>query len=87
MVVTWRALRADSMRDFEGSDTETIHYVNVASSLTLSDHHVAAFFETLKGDEAHAAIFVCKIGPNDIVKYVLFDCIDCTWERRQSLGF
>jgi len=75
------------MRDFEGSDTETIHYVDVAPSLTLTDHYVTAFFETLKGDEAHAAIFVRKIGPNDIVKYVLFDCIDCTWERRQSLGF
>ena len=77
MVVTWRALRADSMRDFEGSDSEAVYYVDVTPSFTLSNHHVAALFEALKSDEAHAAIFICKVRPDDIVKYVLFDRIDC----------
>jgi hypothetical protein len=64
------------MANFEASHAETIADFDVSSSTSFSKGNVTAFGETLEGHETDAAVFVCEIGPYDVVEDVCFDSVD-----------
>lgn len=81
-----RSTHAVPMADFEPTDAETIADFNVASSATFSKGDVTAFLEALEGHEAHATVFVGKVGPNNVVEDVCFDRVDREGQCSEPLG-
>lgn len=72
------------MAHFDTSHTESINNFNISLSQPFADHVIAALRQTLERDEAHAAVFVSKIGPDDVVEDMCFYCLDCGRESCES---
>ena len=63
------------MADLERFRAESVSHVDLATTLALAHHGVAAFLQPLECHKAYTTIFVAEIGPDYIVEYVSFDSI------------
>ena len=87
MLMCGRRLCADPVADLERFRAETVTDVDVASTLSLAHHSIAAFLQPLESHESYATILVAEIRPNDIVEYMSFDSIDRAGQSSERFWF
>ena len=73
------ALHAMPMTDFETFDAQTIANLDVSPSFAMPKSDITAFCEALERYKSNSTVFICEIGPNDVIEYMRFDGVNCEW--------